>query len=95
MNSIAKQGQSFLDKVIQLTGSCENALEMAILNEVSITDALNIGQALKPSRITNKIVAGFFNPVNEPATALTYEAVAEIDNEGIGEMIIESNFIVQ
>lgn len=95
MNKVSKQGQSFLDKVTHLTGSCENALEMAILNGVSFTENLAIGQVLKPSRVTNRIVAGFFNPVNEPATALTYETIADINNEGIGQMIIESTFIVQ
>lgn len=96
MNShIVKQAQCFLDKVAHLTGDYENALEMAILNNASITDVLRIGDVVKPAPVTNKRVFGFFNPTNEPATALTYQAIAEIDNEGIGEMIIESNFIVQ
>lgn len=94
MNNVTKQGQSFLDKVTQYTGSIDNALEMAILNNVSITDPLVIGAVVKPSAVTNKIVHGFFNPFNEPATALTYEAIADIDNAGIGEMIIETTFIV-
>ncbi|MGV8814737.1 MAG: hypothetical protein ACOH2D_11575 [Gelidibacter sp.] len=95
MSNVTKQGQSFLDKVTQYTGSIDNALEMAVLNNLSITDPLVIGDIVKATAVTNKIVHGFFNPFNEPATALTYEAIAEIDNAGIGEMIIESTFIVE
>ena len=35
-------GQSFLGKVIENTGSVENAVEMALLNGFSITDDLVI-----------------------------------------------------
>ena len=94
---IVKQGQSFLDKVTQLTGNYENALEMAFLNGVSITassqdESLAIGTSIQVSSITNKRVVAFFNPKNEPATAVA------VDNNmtpiGIGTMIIGDNFSV-
>ena len=95
MSNKVKQGQSFLDKTTQLTGSIDNALEMALLNNWSITDPLVIGALVKATAVSNKMVQGFFNPFNEPATALSYEAIAEIDDGGIGEMIIETTFIVE
>jgi hypothetical protein len=39
MESKVYQGQSFLDKVIEMTGSVDNAFGMAIENNVSITDS--------------------------------------------------------
>ena len=89
---IVKQGQSFLDKVTQLTGSYENALEMAILNNVSITSDIEIGVELKTSKVTNKTITAFFNTTNEPATA--YSNKTE-ELTGIGYMEIGNTFIVQ
>lgn len=99
-----KQGQSFLDKVTQLTGNYENALEMAFLNGVSVTDDSSqdqrsaykkifvIGKEIKVSNITNKRVVNFFNTKNEPATAIVYNKKITPDEIGIGFMAIESNF---
>jgi hypothetical protein len=101
---IVKQGQTFLDKVTQLTGSYENALEMAMLNNMSITDDVSVGSKsiktmfkigteIKSGNITNKRVASFFNLKSEPATAI----VNNNKNEGltgIGYMAIGRSFIV-
>lgn len=92
--NIVKQGQSFLDKVTQLTGSIENALKESILNNVGITDDIPIGTEVKIIKVTNKQVAGYFNTFNEPATAISTEQINEIENVGIGTMIIEDTFIV-
>jgi hypothetical protein len=88
------QGQSFLDKVIECTGSVDNAFEMAVLNGVSITDDVMVGQELNPSTITNGLIFGLFGELNRPATMITKEQIAEIENIGIGKMIIGTNFIV-
>jgi len=97
MNSskVVKQGQSFLDKTTQLTGSIENALKMAIANNNGITDVLGVGVELKPTAVTNKRVANFFTEYNEPATALSQAVIDDIENIGIGSMVIEDTFIVQ
>lgn len=101
---IIKQGQSFLDKVTQLTGSYENALEMAILNSLSVTDEqssvtktpFEIGKEIKVSKITNKRVVAFFNLKNEPATAIIYPKMTKLVSEtGIGFMAIGSNFKIK
>jgi len=88
------QGQSFLDKVIECTGSVDNAFEMAVLNGVSITDDVMVGQELNPSTITNSLIFGLFGELNRPATMIAKEQIAEIENIGIGKMIIGTNFIV-
>lgn len=95
MKKITKQGQSFVDKVIQNTGSLENTLEMALLNGKSITDDLEIGEELKASSVTNKRVVAFFNTTNEPATMISNLQKDEVENLGIGKMAIESTFVVR
>ncbi|WP_395049394.1 hypothetical protein [Flavobacterium sp.] len=92
---IVHQGQSFLDKVLENTGSIENAFEMALLNGISITDDLAIGSELICSPVSNKVVAELFNEFKKPATGLTPAQVAEIQNLGIGSMRIGSTFIVR
>lgn len=89
-------GQSFLDKVIENTGSVENAVEMALLNGFSITDDLVIGMELNVSEITNKSIVEFFGEFNRPATAINkknHELI--VADDGIGAMIIEDTFIVR
>jgi len=88
------QGQSFLDKVIECTGSVENAFEMALLNGISITDDVVIGQELKPFTITNALIFGLFGDLNRPATMIAQSQIEEIENIGIGKMIVGTNFIV-
>ncbi len=94
MNSnIVYQGQSFLDKTLELTGSIENAFEMALLNGISITDDLEIGQSLKGTEITDANITNLFTPANRPATAISL--INKEDNDGINYMEIENDFIVQ
>lgn len=95
MSKTVKQGQSFLDKCLQLTGSIESSLELAILNGKSITQKLIIGEVIAPSTITNKRVVIFFKTKCEPATNATIEEIEAIDDLGIGAMAIESTFIVR
>ncbi len=89
------QGQSFLDKVIELTGNVDNTFEMALSNGRSITDNLEIGTELSSISTIDKKVASLFNNQHRPATALSFVLQNEIDNQGIGQMEISYNFIVQ
>lgn len=93
---IAKQGQCFFDLVIQGTGNIENAFAMALLNGLSMTDSLTIGQEVAPSTVTSKAVVALFGPKNYPATceALPESGVLSPVLGGIGYMIIEDTFIV-
>ncbi len=93
---IVYSGQSFINKVIECTGSIENVFAMALLNGVSITDEIVVGSKLKITPITSHFIVGFFDENNKPAnniTNLNYELL-ETD-EGIGAMIIEDTFIVR
>ena len=94
MNSILYNGQSILDKAIENTGDVENAFDLALLNQISLTDTLKTGTSIKLSPITNSKVVDFFNDYNKPATALSNMDLEQIENLGIGEMIIEKNFNV-
>lgn len=76
-------GQSFLNKVVECTGDVTNAVEMAILNGINITDEIIPGSELIASPVTNKSVVAFFNEFNRPATNVT--PVIEIDEYGLPE----------
>lgn len=84
------QGQCFLDKVNECTGSVENAFEMAFLNGVSVTDESNTGQELKVSPVTNNVVVEMFNEFKRPATAMKKPPIPP--GLGIGYMRIGVNF---
>lgn len=93
--SKVQQGQSFIDKTLELTGSVENLLEMAILNNVSITDDVAIGVEIIGSGVVkNSIVDRIAN--QEIATKLSKNIDLTIPNElGIGKMKIGSTFKVK
>lgn len=95
MSKIVKQGQSFLDKCLQQTGSIENALESALLNDKSITSELAVGEKIESVGITNKRVVDHYTHNDEPATNATIEVLEELDDLGIGSMAIGSTFIVR
>lgn len=89
------QGQSLFDKANETTGSVENAFDMALLNAMSITDSLEIGQELLTVPATNKTVVLFFSE-KRPATGITNEQESIlIPILGIGTMTIGSTFIVR
>ncbi|MDH1880923.1 hypothetical protein [Empedobacter sp. GD03797] len=93
--SKVQQGQSFIDKTLELTGSVESLLEMAILNNVSITDDVSIGKEILGTQILkNSIVEGLTNELI--ATKITSDINQVIPEDlGIGKMAIESTFIVR
>lgn len=95
MESKVYQGQNFVDKVLETTGSTENAFEMALLNGVSLTDNVAIGQELQTSNPTRKGVVRLFNNKNRPASAIINRPVEDEENDGIGYMAIGNNFIVR
>jgi len=85
--SSVKQGQNFLDKVLAQTGSIDNAMDMALINEMSITHIVVIGDVLLTGGKIEPRVVSFFNH-EEPATC------GDINYFGIGTMQIENTFIV-
>jgi hypothetical protein len=92
---IVYQGQSFLDKVLETTGSIENAFEMGLLNGISVTDDVIVGSELKIGTITKGVIADFFNALNRPATGISAADLQGMNPVlGIGTMRIGSTFIV-
>lgn len=64
-------GQTFLDVAIQETGSLEAAFEMALLNDVSITDDLLITDQLEaPEPMDLEIVSYYVRNDIKPATEI-------------------------
>ncbi|MBS7234161.1 hypothetical protein KHA90_24470 [Flavobacterium psychroterrae] len=96
MESKVHQGQSFLDKTIEMTGSFENVFLMSLENNISITETLEIGFDLKFSGKQFKPITDLFDDKNRCATGITKSDFAVIvPDEGIGAMIIEDTFIVR
>lgn len=93
--SKVQQGQSFIDKTLELTGNIESLLEMAILNNVSITNDIAINDEIIGSGVVKSgIVDSLKN--NIPATKISEEIGENIPLDyGIGEMSVESTFIIR
>lgn len=81
----AKAGQNFLDIILRASGKLDDAVQFAVLNNISITDIPNDRQDLEwPEK-----------PVGpEPATYGDAKLFFE-ELKGIGEMIIEKDFKVR
>ncbi|MGV0946060.1 hypothetical protein ACTS93_02600 [Empedobacter falsenii] len=93
--SKVQQGQSFIDKTLELTGSVESLLDMAILNNVSITDDVSIGTEILGSPIVKQTIVGQIINQNI-ATKLTKTIDLSVPQElGIGKMKIGSTFKVK
>lgn len=91
--------QSLLDVAIRHCGTVEAVADIAILNNISITEDLIPGQLIElPLKdYGNQEVINYFS-VNkiDPATALTEEHTALTEGDsGIGFWEIGNNFIVQ
>lgn len=99
MQITALNNQTLLDIAIRHCGTVEAVADIAILNNISITDDLIPGQLIElPSKdYGSQEVVNFFE-VNkiDPATALTENDKALTEgNSGIGFWEIGNNFIVQ
>jgi len=91
--------QSWFDVAIYLFGDASKAMDLALLNQASITDDLISGKIIFYEDLEkNKLVINSMSSNQSiPATALSKLRKLEIDivdYGGIGEMIIESTFIV-
>lgn len=99
MQIIALHNQTLLDIAIRHCGTVEAVVDIAILNNISITDDLIPGQIiLIPDKdYGNQEVINYFNANKiDPATALTDEHIELTEgNSGIGFWEIGNNFIVQ
>ena len=90
--------QSLLDIALQHSGSMETAFEIALLNELSLTDDLAAGtQVVLPENDGNKEVENYY-AVNDlrPASAITQAEINDTLNigEGVEFWAIEYDFEV-
>ena len=93
MNVTVLSGQSVLDLAVQTTGSAETALQLAIANEMSITDALPAGTDVVAVSVANKPVYDYYqNRQLKPATGVISEQLTI--RRGIGFMGIGVDFVV-
>ncbi len=91
------EGQSLFDIAIQRLGSAEAALEVAILNGLSLTDELTTGETLQLPGVINKAMAGYFKGKNIiPTTGAVAgdDESGELIKEGIGYWAISVDFVV-
>ncbi|CVK17130.1 hypothetical protein Ga0061079_11632 [Apibacter mensalis] len=96
MRITVRNNQSLLDISIQYKGTVEAAFTIALANNISLTDDLMTGQELiiPNTKYYNKLILDNYQGKGFlPATAITDEFINKMDELGIGEMIINVNFI--
>lgn len=87
--------QSLLDVCLQHTGSIEGVFELAMNNNLSITDDIQVGKILNlPEGITtDKDILNYYKAKNiQPATAIIEQTEEKL--EGIGYWAIGVDFKV-
>ncbi|WP_165026829.1 hypothetical protein [Dysgonomonas sp. ZJ279] len=85
------QGQWLGDIAVREAGTIEALFDLAVQNNVSITDDIEIGTVLQLSSVTNRAVVNYFERYAvEPATA----QIQGYRGEGIEFWFIERDFIV-
>lgn len=97
MEVIAKVRQSLLDIALQETGNADNALQIAIANNIAATHKLIAGDVLNiPNGIEKNmdVLEVYREKRVSPATAPTTQQEAINPSGGIGYMGIEIDFIV-
>jgi len=74
-----KQGQTFFDTVIETTGDITNAFDMAIANNISVTDMLFNQMNLAVAGAEKKAVTQLFK-VQQPATKDENDTFSEVSD---------------
>jgi hypothetical protein len=90
-----KENQSVLDVVSQVIGTAEASFIFGALNDLAITDDIHSNDILKVpvTELKKNEISSYFLQKNiELATGFP---LVEVGEYGIGEMIIENNFIVR
>lgn len=89
--------QSLFDIAMEHAGGSEAAWDIAVSDQLSITDDLTVGEALAVPMVKNQRIVTFFQAIkHSPATAISTD---EINNllcvgEGIEFWAIEYDFVV-
>lgn len=94
---IAIHNQQLADLTIEANGTIESLMDVAVANNISITDDLVIGQDYKANGpiIDTSVIAYYQSKGIKPATAITTETLQDLGNcEGISCWAIGVDFIV-
>ena len=88
-----EDNQSLFDISCQRLGSAEAAIQIALLNGISVTDDLLVSQELELPDVVNKSIATYYaNKGITPATGVTDATIATLG--GLGYMAIGIDFII-
>ena len=90
MKTKVKDNQSTLDLSIQTAGSIEAVFDLAITNNISITDQIVPGQEITVPQVVDKNIYEYYR-IHELTPATTLPVT---QNEGIEFWRIERDFIV-
>ncbi|PQL95207.1 hypothetical protein [Apibacter adventoris] len=93
-------GQSLINIACQYCGTAEAMPEIARINEIEYTQDLLPGMELKipekPEYVDKSIAKYFENRALYPATTISDKYINDlINDQGIGEMIINQTFVVR
>lgn len=86
---IVSELQNMMDVALQNTGSLEATFDLAVLNNISVTEDLAAGSDMFYETVVNKAVVAAFN--TKPATR---DVAPQLLPGGIGYMQIMTDFIV-
>lgn len=88
-----RDNQSLFDISCQSLGSAEAAIQIALLNGISVTDDLPVAQNFELPSITNKAIVTYYaNKGLMPATGITNTEVSTLG--GLGFMALGIDFII-
>jgi len=95
MKTGAQDRQSIIDIALQTSGDVSAALDLAIANDLNITDDLVLGSTLSTVDVVNRGVVNRYNEKKTtPATDISEEDSNNAPFGGIGYMGIELDFMV-
>ncbi len=88
-------GQSLVDIAVQECGGIASLVDLAIANNISVSDDLEAGTELLINSLSDADVKRYYRERNiNPATALTEEPEVEEQPQGIGYWAIGVDFVV-
>ena len=93
-SKVVHEKQSLLDLAIVNTGVLEQAFELALQNNLSLTDKLEVGNVIDISSEANVDVKNYFKN-NKLIPATDYDEADVVMLEGISYWGINYDFIVQ
>ena len=91
------ENQTWFDLAMHIYGDASKAVDLATLNNQNVTDDLKAGQIISYSKLEeNKyVLQSMQSNSSVPATAIDELTINVPVDYGIGEMAIESTFIVR